>query len=540
LGEQTKALILLLILISLAVSITEVKVAKTDSRTLVVPDDYPTIASAVGNATDGDTIFVKKGTYDGPINQTLVIKKTISLIGEDPENTLLNMYPAYIVKQDVMNFPFREHDYSIKILADDVELSGFTIDSNGVYENGFFTTTGLLTTGNNVRIIDNVLNLNVWLKGSHEYFANNTLRIGIVCSGGVGTLTKNNIVGTVYIGSQTSSYTIYDNILTNDSGIIVGGRLTRIFNNTVNNCSLGVRVSSYSSDNFVYENVLTNNAIGLSMETTGGNNTFYGNYVANNEIGVINGVEEITRKDPNTIYNNNFVNNVKQVKINGDFEDDQWDNGAEGNYWSDYNGTDSDGDGIGDNPYIIDENNRDNYPLIELHEIPWFQPPDTIAPTLIIDSPQNETYNTDSVTLQFTVDEETSWMGYSLDGQNTVTTTENTITLSGLSNGVHNMTVYANDTAGNTGTSETFTFTMAKEIETEPEPNPTSWTVIATAVVAVAIVGTALTLIYTKTRKNRTYLKPNSSSLLKNSFFLKFQAKTKTVPLTPSNIKAHC
>ncbi|MGD8544675.1 MAG: hypothetical protein PVH12_00745 [Candidatus Bathyarchaeota archaeon] len=39
--------------------------------------------------------------------------------------------------------------------------------------------------------------------------------------------------------------------------------------------------------------------------------------------------------------------------------------GREGNYWSDYNGSDIDGDGIGDSPYIINENNTDNYPLME-------------------------------------------------------------------------------------------------------------------------------------------------------------------------------
>ncbi len=43
-----------------------------------------------------------------------------------------------------------------------------------------------------------------------------------------------------------------------------------------------------------------------------------------------------------------------------------------GNYWNDYNGTDNDDNGIGDTPYIIDEDNQDIYPLMEPVTIPEF------------------------------------------------------------------------------------------------------------------------------------------------------------------------
>ena len=51
------------------------------------------------------------------------------------------------------------------------------------------------------------------------------------------------------------------------------------------------------------------------------------------------------------------------------------DNGSRGNYWSNYNGTDNDGNGIGDNPHFVYENNQDKYPLmnpVDITTIPEF------------------------------------------------------------------------------------------------------------------------------------------------------------------------
>ena len=45
--------------------------ANVQPKTIVVPDDFQTITAAIGNATDGDTILVRSGTYEGPANNTL-------------------------------------------------------------------------------------------------------------------------------------------------------------------------------------------------------------------------------------------------------------------------------------------------------------------------------------------------------------------------------------------------------------------------------------------------------------------------------------
>lgn len=81
------------------------------------------------------------------------------------------------------------------------------------------------------------------------------------------------------------------------------------------------------------------------------------------------------------------------------------------------------------------------------------------SPTITVVSPENRTYAASSVPLNFTLNKPTSWIGYSLDAQHNVAITGNT-TLSGLSYGSHNITVYANDTSGNIGSSGTVFFTV--------------------------------------------------------------------------------
>lgn len=120
---------------------------------------------------------------------------------------------------------------------------------------------------------------------------------------------------------------------------------------------------------------------------------------------------------------------------------------------------------------------------------------DLLPPYICTVSPQNTTYTTNSVSLDFIISEESSWMGYSLDGQSNVTITDTTMTLAGLSNGSHNITVYVADTEGNTGTSGTIYFTI--------EMQSIAWTAIVTAIaiVALGVAGITLLVYFTKARK---------------------------------------
>lgn len=71
----------------------------------------------------------------------------------------------------------------------------------------------------------------------------------------------------------------------------------------------------------------------------------------------------------------------------------------------------------------------------------------SLLPPLAIFSPENKTYVANSVPLTFLFKETADWMGYSLDGGDTVPIDRN-ITLSVLDYGAHNIAVYANSTSG--------------------------------------------------------------------------------------------
>jgi parallel beta-helix repeat protein len=97
-----------------------------------------------------------------------------------------------------------------------------------------------------------------------------------------------------------------------------------------------------------------------------------GNIISHNANGI-----DLDQSRNNIIYHNNFNNNTLQITTSpGGIN--TWDNGYPngGNYWDTYTGVDSDGDHIGDTPYIIYGGfNRDRYPLMIPYDVIPNQPP---------------------------------------------------------------------------------------------------------------------------------------------------------------------
>ena len=248
----------------------------------------------------------------------------------------------------------------------------------------------------------------------------------------------------------------------------------------------------------VYNNITGNrldyNEYGVYLGEHSRHNTFVDNtIIGSSHIGI-----QFFDSSSNVFYHNNFDNeqNVYDNSLSpyssASLSINAWDNSEEGNFWSDYNGTDANGDGIGDTPYTVNRKNTDNYPLIKpFNSTVYLQK--TTPPKIAVLSPVNQVFNESSVPLVFAVDKQVNWVGYSLDGLDNMTITANS-TMSGLTNGLHNVTLYAKDEFENIGASETIYFNVEA-----PEPFPT--TLIIASIASVAVISIGL-LVYFKKREH--------------------------------------
>jgi len=427
--RKTGSAITLAQLISVIILASAFTIHSAKAETITVPDDYPTIQAAIDAASSGDTIFVRAGVYA----ENLVVNKKISLIGEDAPTTIIDGSRTgsvvNITSSDVQvtGFTIRNSGPQGWVNAA-IRLEGASNCS--IYGNNITTNTGygiwLSSSSDNNSIYGNSITANnldgIYLLFSHQnsiyenVIKNNRQGIAFGSSSDNNHINGNNIANNgrgIFISSSnynhvngnsitnsvdgirlegsssnsisgnnitantqdsiglylsSNSNNIYENSISNNSaGIKIGGSSNNVYRNNItanNNFGIGLGGSS----NNVYENNITANS-GDGIAFQGYSNNVYGNnIIANTGYGI-----SLSFSHENRIYHNNFVNNAHQVYIHISLNN-VWDDGypSGGNYWSDYNGTDANGDGIGDSPYIINSENKDRYPLVNQWIIPEF------------------------------------------------------------------------------------------------------------------------------------------------------------------------
>lgn len=361
----------------------------------------------------------------------------------------------------------------------------------------------ILINSDHIAINDNYLRTIELLESNYNEIAQNTIITDGVCINIFGPSDHNNIYENILLYNTDYETTTTFGNSGEQAGInlALDCQYNDIHGNNILNHSNAIECSTSSSNN-IYSNNIMNSNSGITFSASNQNTIFQNNIEKCGYAIKIVG-------SGNSFYHNNFVDNEHQVSISHQtlFSSDiivaystnnTFDSGypSGGNYWSDYTGTDANGDGIGDTHYAVYENHTDRYPLMKPVVLDTTPPVlDTVPPSISIISPENKTYTSSDVDLTFTLSEKVSWIGFSVDGQNNATINGNT-TLNGLPYDSHNLTVYARDKTGNTGASKTITFLIMEE--TKPEPFPT--TLVVTSVITT-VVGVGL-LVYFKKCKH--------------------------------------
>jgi len=198
------------------------------------PGNYTSIQAAINDANPGDTVFVYNGTY----YEIVDIYKSIFLIGEDRNTTIIQA---------------NESDYCVRITANEVNITGFTIKRIGYIYNSHGAVS--ISSANNVIWGNNIFDTN-----SSGVYIRDPLHHNMIC--------YNQITGAGFAGID-SYFSSYNNII----------------GNNISGFYRGVKFGE-GSNNIISENYFENNRVGVFLLDSY-NSVITGNVFLNNlEYGV--------------------------------------------------------------------------------------------------------------------------------------------------------------------------------------------------------------------------------------------------------------
>jgi parallel beta-helix repeat protein len=333
-------------------------------KTITVPDDYLTIQEAIGNASAGDTVFVKNGIYH---EFGIYIDKPLTIMGQNINETIVSgEYEKALYPRNVGRSIFY-------ITASNVKISGFTLTASETAINspGLEHLSGITITGNNI-------SSGLGPQAAISVYGTDQLEI-------TNNIFINNPSQTAIDFGSCSNVTVSSNVISGNALAIgsIGGQDVDIYDNVLDGNYFGISLADVSNVN-IYRNTIMGNRssttdpfiygirYGVKFDVNCSDVIVKQNIIQGNDVGVyvdnflFNGLGGKPQGVGNTVYSNNFLNNAQNANVEHEYSGNppagfmngtdnvSWDNGKVGNYWSDYNGSGS---------YVIDENNVDHYPL---------------------------------------------------------------------------------------------------------------------------------------------------------------------------------
>jgi len=367
------------------------------------PNNYTNIQNAIDDASNGDTVFVFSGEY----NELIYINTTLSLIGENRHNTIINgseIGTIITINADYVNasdFTIKEgsfYKYAIEVKSDYNNISNNIFLDNGkglyIFNNDNNTITGnvfsrhdssciLIEYSNNSIVSSNTFNNNdpgnaisivysslCIISENHITTTSDGIR-ALYCDNII--ITNNTLIRDTFKDAIYMYYTNYSTISNNDilsweRGLwLENCNYNNIFDNKMfDNYYEGIFILKDNNYNIISNNNIAENERGIFMYTTSQRNIIYNNNISLNSYGI--NIRNHPSNNNNSMYHNNFIdNNVNALDGGSNIWNDSYPSG--GNYWDDYTGNDSDGDGIGDTERNISGGggNKDYYPLM----YPW-------------------------------------------------------------------------------------------------------------------------------------------------------------------------